>query len=67
MTIISTYSITYDISFQLSFLAVIGIIFTQNFYKSLFQYVPQTLAIQEALVLTFAALTFTLPLMMFNF
>jgi hypothetical protein len=67
MVLISPYSINYDISLHLSFLAVLWIIFTQNFYKKIFHKVTETLAIKEALVLTFAALTFTLPLMLFNF
>ncbi len=67
MVLISPYSINYDISLHLSFLAVLWIIFTQDFYKKIFHKVTETLAIKEALVLTFAALTFTLPLMLFNF
>jgi competence protein ComEC len=60
-------SLNYDVSLHLSFLAVIWIIFTQNFYKKIFNKAPEFLAIKEALILTFAALTFTLPLMLFNF
>lgn len=67
MVLFSPYSLNYDISLHLSFLAVLWIIFTQDFYKNLFKYVTETLAIKEALVLTFSALTFTLPLMLFNF
>lgn len=67
MILFSPYSINYDVSLHLSFLAVLWIIFTQDFYKKIFKYVTETLAIKEALVLTFAALTFTLPLMLFNF
>jgi len=67
MVFISPYSLNYDISLHLSFLAVLWIIFTQEFYKKIFHKVTEILAIKEALVLTFAALTFTLPLMLFNF
>lgn len=67
MVFISPYSLNYDISLHLSFLAVLWIIFTQDIYKKIFHWVTETLAIKEALVLTFAALTFTLPLMLFNF
>lgn len=67
MVLYSPYSLNYDISLHLSFLAVLWIIFTQEFYKKIFKWVTETLAIKEALVLTFAALTFTLPLMLFNF
>lgn len=67
MVLFSPYSINYDVSLHLSFLAVLWIIFTQDFYKKVFNWVTETLAIKEALVLTFSALTFTLPLMLFNF
>ncbi len=67
MILFSPYSINYDVSLHLSFLAVLWIIFTQDFYKTMFKWVTEILAIKEALVLTFAALTFTLPLMLFNF
>ena len=67
MVLFSPYSLNYDVSLHLSFLAVLWIIFTQDFYKKMFSWVTETLAIKEALVLTFAALTFTLPLMLFNF
>lgn len=67
MSINSPLSLTYDISFQLSFLAVLWIIFTQDLYKKIFSFLPQTLSIQEAVILTFSAMTFTLPLMMFQF
>jgi len=67
MLLYQPLSLNYDISFQLSFLAVLGIYFTQGFFKRLFFFVPQTFAIQEALVLTFAALVFTVPIMVFQF
>lgn len=63
----SPYTFSYDVSFHLSFLAVLWIIFTQTFWKKIFFFVPQIFAIREALVLTFAALVFTLPIMIFNF
>ncbi|MCP4522845.1 MAG: ComEC/Rec2 family competence protein [Candidatus Gracilibacteria bacterium] len=67
MILFSPLSLNYDVSFHLSFLAVLGIIFMQSFYKKVFAKAPEFLAIKEALVLTFSALTFTLPLMLFNF
>ncbi|PIE85712.1 hypothetical protein CSA08_00340 [Candidatus Gracilibacteria bacterium] len=67
MTIISPLAINYDISLHLSFLAVLGIIYTQNFFGKIFYFLPSTFAIKEAFVLTLASLSFTLPMMIFNF
>ncbi len=67
MVLISPSTLSYDVSFHLSFLAVLGIIFTQVFWKKIFYFVPSIFAIREALVLTFAAMVFTLPIMIFNF
>ncbi len=60
-------SINYDVSLHLSFLAVIGIVLLQGWYKKIFSWVPRLFALQEAVVLTFAALTTTLPIMLINF
>lgn len=63
----SPMSLNYDVSLHLSFLAVIGIMYTQDIFQKMFYWVPQTFAIREALVLTLAALSFSLPIMIFQF
>jgi len=67
MVLFSPLSLNYDVSFHLSFLAVIGIIYTQEFFKNMFSFLPKTLAIREAFVLTLSALSFTIPIMIFQF
>lgn len=67
MTLYSSLSLSYDTSLHLSFLAVIWIIYTQDFFKKIFSFVPEFFAIREALVLTLAALSFALPIMVFQF
>lgn len=51
----------YDASFQLSFLAVIGITEFGPFLKKVLRKVPETFAIRESLVATIAAQAGTLP------
>ncbi len=51
----------YDASFQLSFLAVIGITEFSPYLKKVLTWVPETLAIRESLVATLAAQIGTLP------
>lgn len=67
MLFFSPYSLNYDVSFHLSFLAVIWIVYTQEFFGKLFGFLPDFFHIREAFVLTMAALSFTLPIMIFNF
>jgi len=67
MSLISPLSLNYDVSMHLSFLAVIGIIYTQEIFTKIFSWIPSTFAIREAFVLTLSALSFSLPVMMFQF
>jgi competence protein ComEC len=59
----------YDIGFQLSFLAVIGIIYLEPFLKNLIKRllykIPENLL--SIISTTFAAQIFTLPIMVYNF
>ena len=50
MVLYSPLSINYDVSLHLSFLAVIGIIYTQDFFKRFCIFLPKIFAIQEAFV-----------------
>ncbi len=67
MTIFSPMVLIYDVSFHLSFLAVIWIIYTQDFFKKIFDFLPSIFAIKEAFILTICALSFSLPIMIFQF
>lgn len=67
MIIVSPLSLNYDVSFHLSFLAVIWIIFTQKWFEEKLQFLPNILEIRNALCLTLSALVFTFPIMIFNF
>lgn len=57
----------YDIGFQLSFLAMTGIIFFSPILESFFRKIPNLFQLKNILVLTFSAQVFTLPLLLFNF
>jgi len=67
MTIINPLILNYDISFQLSFLAVLGIIYTKNFFDRFFCFLPNFLAIKDSFSITVSAMTFTLAIMIFDF
>lgn len=67
MTINSPLSLNYDISFHLSFLAVLWIIYTQKYFDKLFYFLPSTFEIKSAFTLTLWALCFSLPIIILNF
>jgi len=67
MILYNPYYINYDISFQLSFLAVLWILYTKDFFNKIFHFLPNTLAIKDSFVLSLSAMVFALPIMIFNF
>lgn len=58
--------LVFGIGFQLSFLAVIGIIYFKNFWDKILFWIPIKLA-RELVVLSMAAQTTTWPVMVYNF
>lgn len=67
MTLWSPFALNYNVSMHLSFLAVIWILYTQELWKKLCVFLPEIFSIREAFVLTLAALSFSLPVMIFQF
>ncbi|MDD2908111.1 MAG: ComEC/Rec2 family competence protein [Candidatus Gracilibacteria bacterium] len=67
MVSFSPLSLNYDISLQLSFLAVLGIIYTEKYIEKIFHFLPNFFEIKTAFCLTISAMIFTLPIMLFNF
>jgi predicted membrane metal-binding protein len=63
----SPLAINYDASLHLSFLAVIGIIYTQKYFESKIGFITNFFEIRTAISITLSALVFTFPVMMFNF
>ncbi|TSC56707.1 MAG: hypothetical protein Greene071421_339 [Parcubacteria group bacterium Greene0714_21] len=67
MLLFNPLLLTRDVGFQLSFLAVLGIIFSFSFFKHLLRNVPQTLGLQDMMAMNFSAQIFTLPILIYNF
>ena len=57
----------HDIGFQLSFLAVFGIILFLPVFQRMLRATPNALGARDILGMTFAAQMFTLPLLIYNF
>lgn len=58
-----------DVGFQLSFLAIAGLIYTYPIFEALWQKIklPKLKGVSDALLITLAAQVFTLPILAFNF
>jgi predicted membrane metal-binding protein len=67
LVLFNPLSLNYDISLHLSFLAVLGLLYFQDFWRKMCLFLPQFFAIRESFVLTLAAMTPTLPVMIFTF
>ena len=61
------YTLNYDVSFHLSFLAVIWMLYTSPFFKKLFSWAPDVFWVKEALIATLWALSFTFPVSLISF
>jgi competence protein ComEC len=56
-----------DVGFQLSFLAVMGLIFLQPFFSELLKKIPDNFQLRTSLATTLSAQIFVLPLLIYNF
>jgi competence protein ComEC len=65
--IIDPLILNYDVSFHLSFLAVFGLLFFGDFFTRIFSFFPKWFGLRESLAMCFAALIFTLPIIIVNF
>ncbi|MDI6882968.1 MAG: ComEC/Rec2 family competence protein [Patescibacteria group bacterium] len=69
MLAINPLLLRYDIGFQLSFLAILGIIYLGPLFRKWLRFIPEEefLNLRSILVMTFSAQIFTLPLLIYNF
>lgn len=59
--------IVYDVGFQLSFLATMGLIFVSPKIEKWFLWLPETLAVRESVLMTMSAQILALPVIVYNF
>jgi competence protein ComEC len=67
MLLINPLLLRYDIGFQLSFLATMGIVYFSPFLENQTMKKYRALGIWEILILTLSAQVFVLPIILFNF
>jgi len=61
------YLLLYDIGFQLSFLAVAGLLYYVKFFNKALVFIPTKFKIREVMAVTLAAQVFTWPFIIYNF
>ncbi len=57
----------YDVGFQLSFLATLGLVYISPLFEKISQKIPETFGIKEGLILTISAQIAAVPIIIFNF
>lgn len=67
MLILNPLLLRWDVGFQLSFLATLGIVLTSSFWEKSFVKKNKALGISEAITLSLSAQIFVLPIIAYNF
>lgn len=67
MLLINPKILRFDMGFQLSFLATIGIIYLSPYLEKLLKFLPKIFKIREVATMTLAAQVLTLPVIIYNF
>ncbi len=67
MVYISPFSLVFDIGFQLSFLAVIGLLYIYPFLDNKFRKIPELWKLKELAIMTISAQLAVAPLLIFYF
>lgn len=67
MTVVNPFVLVWDVGFQLSFLATIGLIYLLPILEARFEKMPQLFSIKTLFLSTISAITLTLPLILYQF
>lgn len=67
MLLINPKVLMYDVGFQLSFLATLGLIYFTPVLEKVLYWMPEKLSIRESLTTTLSAIVFTTPIILYNF
>jgi competence protein ComEC len=67
MLLLNPLLLRYDVGFQLSFLAMLGIIYLSPIFQDWFKKIPNVFQLRNLLSMTLSAQVFTLPILIYNF
>lgn len=66
MILINPFVLVYDVSFQLSFIATVAVIFVTPRIEKYFMWVPENFKLRDVVSVTFAAYAFVLPFILYK-
>jgi competence protein ComEC len=66
MILVNPFVLVYDVSFELSFIATVAVIFLYPKLEKYFHWVPDKWKIREAVAITFSAYIFVLPFILYK-
>lgn len=64
---LNPYVLLYDIGWQLSFLAVLGLLWYTRFFNKILKFIPRVFQLREIVSATLAAQVFVWPVIIYNF
>ncbi|OIO20556.1 MAG: hypothetical protein AUJ23_00105 [Candidatus Magasanikbacteria bacterium CG1_02_32_51] len=67
MTLQNPYILVWDVGFQLSFVATLGLIYLVPILEKYFEKMPELFGVKESLLTTLSAIMATLPLILYQF
>jgi len=67
MVMVNPRVLVFDVGFQLSFLATIGLVYVSPFFERLFRWMPRTFELRDSAALSVSAQIMTAPVVMLNF
>jgi len=67
MIFLNPFVLRYDVGFQLSFLAILGMVYFYPFFNGFLQFIPERFSARSAISMTLSAQIFTFPILLYNF
>lgn len=67
MLLINPKVLRFDIGFQLSFLATIGIVYLSPYFENILKFIPKIAKFRDAAMMTLSAQILTAPVILYNF
>lgn len=67
LVLLNPYVLLYDVGWQLSFLAVLGLLWYTRFFNKILKFIPKKFQLREIVSATLAAQVFVWPVIVYNF
>ena len=67
MVFLNPFVLKHDVGFQLSFMAILGMIYFYPFLEDKLRFIPEKLSLRSVISMTLSAQAFTFPILLYNF